>query len=74
MESIGHKQGDYPTDWVNTLIAVKKPEKLLRVCIDTHDLNKSIKRTHYPMPKSEEVILRQSGTKYFFQLNTYQAY
>lgn len=40
-----------PTDWVNALVVVEKPcTGVLRICLDLHDLNKAIKRPHYPLP------------------------
>ena len=44
-----------PTDWVLSMITVVKPNKL-RICIDPKDLNRAIKRSHYPMPTIEEVF------------------
>ena len=35
-----------PTDWVNSLVAVEKPDGTLRLCLDPRDLNKAIKRPH----------------------------
>ena len=44
-----------PTDWVNGKVAVVKPNKI-RICIDPRDLNKAIRREHYPMMTIEEVV------------------
>ena len=53
-----------PTEWVNSLVIVEKPNKL-RICLDPKHLNSSIKRSHYPMPTIEEVINDLSDVKYF---------
>ncbi len=37
-----------PTDWVNSMVTVVKPNGKLRICIDPKDLNKAIKREYYP--------------------------
>ncbi|XP_056880704.1 uncharacterized protein LOC130521067 isoform X1 [Takifugu flavidus] len=38
-----------PTEWVNSMVAAEKPRTgKLRVCLDPKDLNKAIKRPHYP--------------------------
>jgi len=37
-----------PTDWVNSMVAVVKPNKI-RICIDPRDLNAAIRREHFPM-------------------------
>ena len=44
-----------PTDWVNSLVALVKPNKI-RICIDPRDLNKAIQREHFPMMTIEEVV------------------
>ena len=36
-----------PTPWVSSLVMVVKKGKI-RVCIDPKDLNKALKRSHYP--------------------------
>lgn len=44
------------TDWISSLIVVKKPSGKLRVCIDPKPLNKALKRSHYPLPTIEDVL------------------
>ncbi|XP_028418562.1 uncharacterized protein K02A2.6-like [Dendronephthya gigantea] len=46
-----------PTSWVNSMVTVAKPNKL-RVCIDPRDLNRAIRREHYPLPTVEEAVSR----------------
>ena len=36
-----------PTDWVNSMVAVVKPNKI-RICIDPRDLNKAISKRTFP--------------------------
>ena len=57
-----------PTDWVNSIVIVDKGTKL-RICIDPRDLNKALKRQHYPLPTIEEVSTRLSGSKVFSVLD-----
>lgn len=45
-----------PTDWVSSLVIVKKPNGSLRICMDPSDLNKAIQRSHYPLPTIEDII------------------
>ena len=33
-----------PTDWVNGLVIVEKPNGKLRICLDSRPLNNAIKR------------------------------
>ena len=37
---------DRPTDWVDSLVMAKKKDGNLRLCLDTRDVNKVIKREH----------------------------
>ena len=57
-----------PTDWVSSLVVVMKGEKV-RLCIDPKDLNKAIRREHYPIPTVEEVVSGMPGTKLFSVLD-----
>ena len=45
-----------PTDWVSSMIAAKKPDGNIRLCIDPHYLNLALKRSHYPFPVIEEIL------------------
>ena len=39
-----------PTDWISSLVVVKKQNGKLRVCIDPQPLNKALKRSQDQMP------------------------
>ena len=39
---------EQPTKWVNPVIVVRKPNGDVRICLDPVDLNKAVKREHYP--------------------------
>ena len=56
---------DYPTDWVNSLTIVEKPNGKLRLCLDPKNLNKAIKRHHYEMPTAETVFSKMSRATVF---------
>ena len=67
MEKLGVivRQED-PTEWVNSLVVVQKPCGAVRLCIDPRDLDKAMKRSHYPMKTVGEVASRlQDATIYF---------
>ena len=53
-----------PTDWVPSMVTVVKPNKL-RICIDPKDLNRAIKRSHYPLPTIAEVATKLSKASVF---------
>ena len=54
-----------PTEWVSSLVVVKKPNGKLRICIDPVHLNKALKRSHYPLPLIEDVLPELSNVKVF---------
>ena len=54
-----------PTDWVSSMIAAKKPDGNIRLCIDPHYLNLALKRSHYPLPVIEEILPELAKAKVF---------
>ena len=67
-------QVDEPTDWVNSMVIVEKRDGKLRICLDPHDLNKAIKREHYPMQSAELIMADMAGAKYFSKLDASSGY
>ena len=57
-----------PTNWVSSLVVVMKGDKL-RLYIDPKDFNKAIRREHYPIPTTEEVLAGMPGVKRFSVLD-----
>ena len=58
-----------PTDWVNSVVTIVKPNGSLRICIDLRDLNKAIKCEPYPMSTIEEIVTRMLNAKVFSVLD-----
>ncbi|GFS50338.1 hypothetical protein TNCV_1638371 [Trichonephila clavipes] len=54
-----------PTDWVQSLVIVEKPNGNLRLCLDPRDLNKVIKRENYQIPCTDDIISSLEGKKIF---------
>ena len=54
-----------PTPWVCSRVAVPKKDGKLRICLDPRDLNKAIRREHYPLPTIEDIATRLHGAKVF---------
>ncbi|KAK2724332.1 hypothetical protein QYM36_000994, partial [Artemia franciscana] len=52
-----------PTEWVNSMVMIKKKNGTVRLCIDPVDLNKCIKRPYYPIPTLEDVTAKLHGAK-----------
>ena len=65
---------NHPTDWVNSMITVQKPDGSLRICLDPRDLNKAIKREQYPLPTLEEITARIETAKFFSTIDAKSAY
>ena len=63
-----------PTDWVNSMVVVHKPNGDLRVCLDLTDLNKAIKRPFYPVPTLDDVTSKLSGSRHFSLLDSRSCY
>ncbi len=65
MEDNGHiTKVTEPTHWVSSMVVSERKGKL-RICIDPKDLNKAIKREHYPIKTIEEVISTIEDAKVF---------
>ena len=60
---------EQPTKWVNSVVLVRKPNGDVRICLDPVDLNKALKREHYPLKTVEEVASRMSEAKVFSTLD-----
>ena len=58
-----------PIDWVNSMVVVEKPNGKLRICIDRKNVNKAIKRPHYAIPTTEEILSKMEGAKRFTKLD-----
>jgi len=63
-----------PTDWVNSIVCVTKPNGSLRLCLDPKDLNAAIKRPHHVMPTLDDVLPKLKGGKFFSILDARSGY
>ena len=68
------KKADEPTDWVSSLVVVQKPNGNLIVCLDPRDLNNAIKREHYHLPTTEDILAQMANAKCFTKLDASNAY
>ncbi len=56
---------DVPTDWVSSMVVVKKSNGKIRLCIDPKPLNKALKRNLYPLPVIDELLPELTNAKVF---------
>ena len=53
---------------------VEKPNGKLRICLDPRPLNKAIKREHFKLPTTEEILSKMSNACYFSKLDASSGY
>ena len=63
-----------PTDWVNSLVTVEKPNGSLRVCLDPKELNHAIKPLHYPNKTLEDILPDLTDVKVFSKFDARSGY
>uniref|UniRef100_A0A1A8L2U7 Gypsy retrotransposon integrase-like protein 1 n=1 Tax=Nothobranchius pienaari TaxID=704102 RepID=A0A1A8L2U7_9TELE len=63
-----------PTEWVNGLVVAEKRNGNLRVCLDPRELNKAIKRPHYPLPTLDDITPKLAGAQYFRVMDARSGY
>ncbi|KAK2713261.1 hypothetical protein QYM36_009211 [Artemia franciscana] len=61
-----------PTEWVNSIVVVQKPNGSLRICLDPVDLNKWVQRPYHLIPSFDDVAAKCSGSNTFFKLDARQ--
>ena len=70
MEQLGAiEEVDQPTEWVNSIVIVEKPNGNLRICLDPKDLNRAVKREHFQLPTAAEITSKLTGAKVFSKLD-----
>ena len=65
---------EVPTDWVNSIVCVTKPNGDLRLCFDPKDLNKFIRRPHHYSPTIDDVLPDLCGSQFFSTLDARSGY
>ena len=61
------------TKWINSMVVVRKSGKI-RLCIDPKDLNKAIKRPHYPLSTIEDILPKLTNAKVFSVLDAQKGF
>ena len=58
-----------PTDWCAPIVVVPKANNKVRVCVDLTKLNESVRREHFPLPTTNELLAQLSGATTFSKLD-----
>ena len=62
------------TDWVNSIVLVKRKNNTIRVCLDPRELNKNISTSKHLMRRLDDITPDMSGAKYFTVADTKNGY
>jgi hypothetical protein len=62
------------TEWVSQITTVMKKNGKVRVCLDPRELNKAIRRQHYPMTTLESVAAKLANAKIFSKFDATSGY
>ena len=53
------------SEWVSTLVLVQKKNGKRRICVNYQEVNKAIKKDHFPFPFIDQVLDGLAGKKFF---------
>lgn len=56
---------DVPTDWISSMVVIKKSNGKIRLCIDPKPLNKALRRNHFPLPVIDDLLPLLTNAKVF---------
>ena len=62
------------TEWINSVVPVKKPDGSLRLCLDPKDLNKAIKRNQWYNRTIDDILPELCNSKFFSLLDATSGY
>ena len=68
------KHVDTPTEWVNSIVCVTKPDGTVRLCLDPKDLNKYIKRQLHYTPTIDDILPDLHDSKFFSVIDAKSGY
>ena len=63
-----------PTDWVQPIVVVEKPNGKLWICLDPKPLNDAICQPHYAMSTLDDVTVKLAGPTHFSRLDLTHVY
>ena len=63
-----------PTPWCSPIVVVKKKDDKIRICCDYRELNKYVKRQHFPIPRLDDLLASVTNAECFSLLDCKSAY
>lgn len=70
MERLGViEKVERPTEWCSGMVVAPKSNGKVRICVDLTQLNKSVKREVYPLPRLEETLSEIEGSQFFSKMD-----
>ena len=63
-----------PTEWVNSIVLIKKGDGSPRICLDPVNLNHWIKRSHHPVPLFKDIAVKCEVAWKFFKVDPRSGY
>ena len=63
-----------PTPWLSPLVAVKKGQNNIRLCLDMRHPNQAITRTRFPTPTIDDLLVKLKGSNHFSKLDLKSAF
>ena len=68
------KEAREHTEWINSIVPIKKPDGSLRLCVDPKDFNQAIKRNQLFSRKVDDILPKLANSKYFSLLDAKSGY
>lgn len=62
------------SEWCSPIVTTFKDNGELRLCIDMRQVNKAIRREHFPLPRFDDMMPRLDGAKIFSKLDIKSAF
>ncbi|XP_049520592.1 retrovirus-related Pol polyprotein from transposon opus [Dermacentor silvarum] len=62
------------SEWVSPIVAARKKDGSIRICVDLREANKAVVVDSFPLPHTEELLHALNGARYFSKLDLASAY
>lgn len=63
-----------PTSWCSNIVPVEKPNGSVRICVDLREVNRAVKREHYPIPSFDDLASQFKDAAIFSLLDARSGY